>query len=247
MKPASNLRSLALKALFLTATALAATSAHAQVFGDLRPGVPGAPGMGGPGGGGHGGAPGGGGWDDGRGGGRDSGRPGDPGHDDGRGHRAPDRDWDFCARENQACNVRGTFDIAYGANGRFIYRQNVDVRNGFQCNNQSFGDPIQGIEKACFIKRSRGPIGGGPGGWPGGPGWGGGPGGGGPRPPAPPARWTYCAREGETCFVGRSAVVRYGAQGRYNQLNVRDRVACDNRTFGDPAKGQAKICEYSIQ
>lgn len=193
--------------------------------------------MGGPGGA-RGGAPGGG-WDD-RG-----------GRDDGRGHRAPDRDFDFCAREGQVCNVRGTYDIAYGANGRFIYRQNVDVRNGFQCNNPSFGDPIPGVEKACFVKRSRG-WGGGPGGPGGGPGWGG-PGGGhgggaGPgRPPTPPARWTYCAREGETCFVGRSAVVRYGAQGRYNQLNVRDRVPCDNRTFGDPAKGQAKICEYLIQ
>lgn len=241
MNAQPKLRSLALKALFLAATVFATTSAQAQVFGDLRPGVPGAPGMGG----GHPGVPGGGhgGWDDGRGG-----RPGDPGRDDGRGHRAPARDWDFCAKENRACNVHGVFDIAYGANGRFFYRQNVNVRGSFMCNNRTFGDPAVGAEKACFIKRSRGPIGGGPGGGhPGGPGWGGGPGGGGHRPPAPPARWTYCAREGETCFVGRQAVVRYGAQGRYRQLNVRDRVPCDNRTFGDPAVGVAKICEYLVQ
>lgn len=227
MNAQPKLRSLALKALFLAATVFATTSAQAQVFGDLRPGVPGDRG----------------GWDDGRGG-----RPGNPGRDDGRGHRSPARDWDFCARENRVCNVQGVFDIAYGANGRFFYRQNVAVRGAFMCNNNTFGDPARGVEKACFIKRSRGPIGGGPGGGhPGGPGWGGGPGGGGPRPPAPPARWTYCAREGETCFVGRQAVVRYGAQGRYRQLNVRDRVPCDNRTFGDPAVGVAKICEYLVQ
>ena len=238
MKNSLRLKTLALAAL-LALTGFTSLNANAQVFGDLRPGVPGAgaPGGAGPGGG-HGG-----GFDD-RGGGR-PGFGGGGGFGGGRGD-----DWDFCANEGQYCSVRGTFDIAYGANGRYFYRQNVDVRNGFQCSNNAFGDPLSGVKKACYVKRAR--FGGGPGGPGGGPGHGGGgPGHGGGGHGGgggfPPARWTYCAREGETCFVGRSAEVRYGANGRYNTLNVRNSIACNNNTFGDPIKGVAKTCEYLVR
>lgn len=57
--------------------------------------------------------------------------------------------------------------------------------------------------------------------------------------------WTVCAYEGSTCRVPGQATVRYGSGGRYAQRVVNGAIACDNRAFGDPAPGQAKMCEYS--
>lgn len=56
--------------------------------------------------------------------------------------------------------------------------------------------------------------------------------------------WVLCANEGDTCRVPAAATVRYGAQGRYAQKEVRQTVACNNSQFGDPAPGIAKQCEY---
>jgi hypothetical protein len=38
--------------------------------------------------------------------------------------------------------------VRYGAAGRFSTRRGM---NGLPCNNQTFGDPAPGLEKACFI------------------------------------------------------------------------------------------------
>ncbi|MCX6751253.1 MAG: hypothetical protein NT161_00585 [Candidatus Nomurabacteria bacterium] len=64
----------------------------------------------------------------------------------------------FCANEDQnlfninpiRCNFSGTRDVAYGANGIFVYMRNVT--NGIDCSNRTFGDPIFGVVKACYIK-----------------------------------------------------------------------------------------------
>jgi hypothetical protein len=56
----------------------------------------------------------------------------------------------FCSWENERCNFSGTKDVAYGANGQFYYRSGVT--GGIDCNNGTFGDPIYGVFKACYIK-----------------------------------------------------------------------------------------------
>lgn len=58
--------------------------------------------------------------------------------------------------------------------------------------------------------------------------------------------WTYCAQEGETCYVQGPARVRYGANGRFNTIRVNGPVPCNNSVFGDPNYGVVKHCEYIL-
>ena len=60
----------------------------------------------------------------------------------------PGRGGIVCAREHGYCSFQGPAIVRYGAGGRFVTRRAV---NGIPCNNQVFGDPYPGVEKACFI------------------------------------------------------------------------------------------------
>ncbi|MFO1432005.1 MAG: hypothetical protein U1F76_17995 [Candidatus Competibacteraceae bacterium] len=55
-----------------------------------------------------------------------------------------------CAQENGTCRFSGTKEVAFGANGRFIYKTATDSIN---CNDNTFGDPIFGTVKACYISK----------------------------------------------------------------------------------------------
>ncbi|MDX2189392.1 MAG: Ig-like domain-containing protein, partial [Bacteroidota bacterium] len=56
----------------------------------------------------------------------------------------------LCSAEGQSCVLTGTMDVAYGANGAFNYLTN---RTGtINCNNATFGDPIVGVGKSCYVK-----------------------------------------------------------------------------------------------
>jgi len=55
----------------------------------------------------------------------------------------------FCSNEGQRCGFTGTQDVAYGANGKFSHK--LGVTGGIDCNNNTFGDPIPGIFKACYV------------------------------------------------------------------------------------------------
>ncbi len=161
----------------------------------------------------------------------------------GHGGGYPDDHWDSdgwqrCAREGENCRFGGAFaTVRYGADGRFYERQ---VRGGSVfCGNETFGDPAPRSRKYCDVLVTHGQPGYG-GGQPGyddgyyGGGdyqWGG--------------QWTYCAREGRSCQLPTSATVRYGANGRYTFRRLpRGAHSCDNRTFGDPAPGDKKACDY---
>lgn len=128
--------------------------------------------------------------------------------------------WVACAREGERCAVRGWGVVRYGVDGRYVYRE---VRNAtLNCDNAMFGDPAPRHSKRCDFRSYDG---GGSGGHTGG-------------------QWRRCANEGETCHIGgRSALVRYGVEGRYYEREVGGPVSCDNRTFGDPAPRQAKHCD----
>lgn len=56
--------------------------------------------------------------------------------------------WVYCAPENGTCSVPYPTRVRYGAAGRF-----AETRTGgaIPCINDVFGDPIDGVEKACFF------------------------------------------------------------------------------------------------
>ena len=58
--------------------------------------------------------------------------------------------------------------------------------------------------------------------------------------------WKFCSNERSTCTVPSRAIVRYGAAGKFNSQYVDSSVRCDNNTFGDPAPGVRKTCEYTL-
>lgn len=134
-------------------------------------------------------------------------------------------DWTFCAGERERCSVRGWGVVRYGTDGRYFYRE---VRNAtLRCDNSMFGDPYRGRSKQCEVR------------YYGGGDWGGGGSGGGDY------GWMRCASEGRVCrFGGGYALVRYGADGRFYEREVRgNQVMCSNQSFGDPAPGRSKYCE----
>lgn len=149
-----------------------------------------------------------------------------------------------CAGENETCRLPYPTEVIYGANGRGT-SQFIDGPN-VRCSNQVFGDPAPGTRKSCsFVVRdryedrrddrrndwrddrrddrrndwrdNR-------------------------RDDRGRGDWQQCAKEKGFCdFYGRK-VVRYGAKGRFVERVFRDGVRCDNRSFGDPARGQGKAC-----
>jgi hypothetical protein len=57
----------------------------------------------------------------------------------------------YCSDEVETCTYTGTVDIAYGADGQFNYLYNQSS-GSIGCNNSTFGDPIYGVRKACYVK-----------------------------------------------------------------------------------------------
>ncbi len=68
--------------------------------------------------------------------------------------------WTKCADENGVCNVPGTREVRYGANGTYFTRA---VTGAIGCNNGVWGDPLFGVFKACeYAGAEPAPPGGGP-------------------------------------------------------------------------------------
>ncbi|MBL8519076.1 MAG: hypothetical protein JNK75_00260 [Betaproteobacteria bacterium] len=61
---------------------------------------------------------------------------------------AVDSKWIQCAGEGHVCQFQGERRVAFGARGRWSYRI---ARNNINCTVGRFGDPIQGVVKACYI------------------------------------------------------------------------------------------------
>ena len=57
--------------------------------------------------------------------------------------------------------------------------------------------------------------------------------------------WTFCANEAQTCTFSGTKLVRYGANGTYVQQTATSSISCNNATFGDPAVGVVKHCDYT--
>lgn len=123
--------------------------------------------------------------------------------------------WEFCASEGQTCRVRTATQVRFGADGYYVYR---NIRNSIRCDVYTFGDPLPGRRKTCEAY------------------YGGG-GGGSSR------GWEDCASENQWCNFSGRRTVRYGASGRFVQVQANNGVWCGNETFGDPAPGYTKSCQ----
>lgn len=56
----------------------------------------------------------------------------------------------YSCNQGQTVNVNGTMNVAYGANGQFVYKYNQS--NDATCDDATFGDPIPGVAKKCYVK-----------------------------------------------------------------------------------------------
>jgi hypothetical protein len=130
--------------------------------------------------------------------------------------------WTRCTGENGWCQFYGGIrDVAYGANGRYIYL--LAVQDNVYCNNGNFwdNDPIRGVTKACWVSNGKSRL----------------------------ATAQVCAAEGGTCNITGSGTVWYGGAGQFvpRQVDVTDAnqvtaVGCNSGVFGDPNRGQPKYC-----
>ena len=59
--------------------------------------------------------------------------------------------YNYAAAENETVYLNGTTNVAYGANGSFYYAYNQT--GSVNCSNQTFGDPIFGVRKACYTQQ----------------------------------------------------------------------------------------------
>jgi hypothetical protein len=117
--------------------------------------------------------------------------------------------------ENGNVPVTGTMNIAYGANGSFVYLYNQTTTVG--CNNTAFGkDPMPGAVKSCYVQSVT--VG--------------------------PAGYTYSIGENGNLPVTGTMNIAYGANGSFVYLyNQTTTIGCNNTTFGkDPVPGIVKSC-----
>ncbi len=143
-----------------------------------------------------------------------------------------------CAVEGQRCNFTGAGNVVYGAGDTWTVARSYT--GGVACNNATFGDPLYGVVKACYVSAASSPP------LPLPP-----PPPPPPRPPPPPqpseeqppAGYTRCAAESQRCSFSGAANVVYGARDTWTPPRSFDGGAdCGNAVFGDPLYGVVKAC-----
>ncbi|MBV0882182.1 hypothetical protein KTQ42_23180 [Noviherbaspirillum sp. L7-7A] len=139
---------------------------------------------------------------------------------------SPSVNWIECATEGGTCTFSGTRQVRYGAGGTYAYKSGSGY---LACNNGVFGDPAYGLTKTCAYAQSSTTTSS-------------------PTPPTTTAPalpvWTACASENGTCTFSGTAQVRYGANNSFAYQTAIGSIGCNNGTFGDPAFGLTKTCEY---
>jgi hypothetical protein len=122
----------------------------------------------------------------------------------------------FCSSEYASCTLGGTTDVAFGAEGSYVFRSGLT--GTIACDVATFGsDPAYGSRKGCYTR---------------------------PHAGGGPASFTACASEGQTCSPDGDVDVAFGAVGSFRyRTGVVSSFACSNDTFGsDPAYGWTKGC-----
>ena len=57
--------------------------------------------------------------------------------------------WTTCAAESGTCSFSGTHEVAFGADGRYLYGS---FTGSTPCTDAVFGDPVVGTVKACYVQ-----------------------------------------------------------------------------------------------
>jgi hypothetical protein len=125
----------------------------------------------------------------------------------------------FCRHwEHSRCSFSGTFEVSYGANGKFTNPR--AFTGGAACNNTTFGDPLYGTRKWCETRPAS------------------------TSNPTPRPGWTFCSWENTQCSFPGTLEVSYGANGTFTAPKTfTGGTACNNTTFGDLLYGTRKWCE----
>jgi hypothetical protein len=132
----------------------------------------------------------------------------------------PPSGYTACAVEGQRCNFNGAANVVYGAGNSWTAARSYS--GGVDCNNTTFGDPLYGVVKACYVSASSPPP---------------------PSEEQPPAGYTRCAAESQRCSFTGAANVVYGARSTWTAPRSFDGgVDCSNAVFGDPLYGVVKAC-----
>ena len=127
--------------------------------------------------------------------------------------------WRKCANETGVCRLQDRRRVAFGAAGKWIYREDV---KSIPCTNEAFGrDPAPGVKKACYYKGYADD-----------------------RPlAAVDSNWAHCAGEGGVCRFTGERRVAFGAKGRWVYRIVNNGIHCNANRFGkDPIEGVVKAC-----
>ena len=129
-----------------------------------------------------------------------------------------------CASEGGSYTLPGPSNVAYGADGRFIYQ--TDKTGKINFTNVDFGgDPVPGVSKSGYYKLllpTNTPVG--------------------------PTGFTWCANEWESYTLSSASDVAYGANGLFSYLtNQTGPVTFTNAKFGqDPNPGVLKAGFYKL-
>jgi alpha-L-rhamnosidase len=119
--------------------------------------------------------------------------------------------WQQCATETGTCSFAGTETVAFGAQGKYNY---ATVTGGTACSDTVFGDPDQGVSKACYIE----------------------------SPPPVTTTWTPCSAETVACTFSGTHDVAFGANGQYSLGTFTGGTPCSDSVFGDPDPAHGKVC-----
>ncbi|OUM03886.1 hypothetical protein A8M77_02390 [Variovorax sp. JS1663] len=133
----------------------------------------------------------------------------------------------LCAAESNACSFTGVREVWYGANNSWKVAL---VSEGTTCTYVTFGDPLVGVHKSCYIRAfgnspmtsSIGPIE--------------------SRSQSLPTDATLCAAESNACSFTGVREVWYGANDSWKVAVVSGGTTCTYLTFGDPLVGVHKSC-----
>jgi hypothetical protein len=118
----------------------------------------------------------------------------------------------FVTSEYNDFTISGVADVAYGDSGKYDYK--YAVSGTVDCTNQVFGNPDNGVRKACFVKPVVGPSG-----------------------------FSFVTSEYNHFTISGVADVAYGDSGKYfYKYAVSGSVDCTNQVFGNPDNGVRKAC-----
>eukprot|EP01092_Planopodium_desertum_P001983 TRINITY_DN1315_c0_g1_i2.p2 TRINITY_DN1315_c0_g1~~TRINITY_DN1315_c0_g1_i2.p2 ORF type:complete len:187 (+),score=1.06 TRINITY_DN1315_c0_g1_i2:903-1463(+) len=126
--------------------------------------------------------------------------------------------WTSCANERHTCELPAGADywVRFGKGNTWFFRR---AEGSIKCNDDVFGDPLQGTNKGCEYHPGT----------------------------LSRAQWNSCASEGNSCELPGDSkypvLVKYGANGSFVLRHVMgSSIKCANSLFGDVSFGATKNC-----